>query len=63
MPVKEIEKNPSLHNGTLTEARKQNNRQVQSLCLYRKLWMSDELADSEVVASILTDEGIKLPKA
>jgi hypothetical protein len=43
MPVKEIEKNPSLHNGTLTEASQTKQSSSPKLAYYRKLWMSDEL--------------------
>jgi len=62
MPVKEIEKNPLEHNGTLTK--KSSIKENKAKKAYIESYGCQmNFADSEVVASILTEEGYLLPKS
>ena len=63
MPVKEIEKNPSLHNGTLTEASQTKQSSSPKLAYIESYGCQMNFADSEVVASILTDEGYQITQS
>ena len=60
MSVKEIEKNPSLHNGTRTEASQIKQSSSSKLAYIESYGCQMNFADSEVVASILTDEGYQI---
>ena len=63
MPVKEIEKNPSLHNGTRTEASQKKQSSSSNLAYIESYGCQMNFADSEVVASILTDEGYQITQS
>jgi|TARA_A200000159_G_scaffold164666_1_gene195379 tRNA-2-methylthio-N6-dimethylallyladenosine synthase len=63
MPVKEIEKNPSLHNGTRTEASQIKQSSSSKLAYIESYGCQMNFADSEVVASILTDEGYQITQS
>ena len=60
MPVKEIEKNPTHHNGTLTKKSSSVQRSGSKLAYIESYGCQMNFADSEVVASILTDEGFQI---
>ena len=63
MPVKEIEKNPSLHNGTRTEVSQIKQSSSSKLAYIESYGCQMNFADSEVVASILTDEGYQITQS
>ena len=63
MPVKEIEKNPSLHNGARTEASQKKQSSSSNLAYIESYGCQMNFADSEVVASILTDEGYQITQS
>jgi tRNA-2-methylthio-N6-dimethylallyladenosine synthase len=63
MPVKEIEKNPILHNGTRTEASQIKQSSSSKLAYIESYGCQMNFADSEVVASILTDEGYQITQS
>ena len=63
MPVKEIEKNPNLQNGTLTEASQIKQSSSPKLAYIESYGCQMNFADSEVVASILTDEGYQITQS
>jgi tRNA-2-methylthio-N6-dimethylallyladenosine synthase len=60
MQLKEIEKNPSQHNGTLIESSKSKEKLGGKLAYIESYGCQMNFADSEVVASILTEEGYQI---
>lgn len=60
MPVKEIEKNPTQHNGTLTKNVSSVKHSSSKLAYIESYGCQMNFADSEVVASILTNEGYQI---
>ena len=63
MAFEEIEKNPTLHNGTLTKASKAVVKSNSKLAYIESYGCQMNFADSEVVASILTAEGYQITQS
>lgn len=63
MAVEEIEKNPTLHNGSLTKASKAVVKSNSKLAYIESYGCQMNFADSEVVASILTAEGYQITQS
>lgn len=63
MPVKEIKKNPTLHNGTLTKGSQSEKRSGTKLAYIESYGCQMNFADSEVVASILSGDGYQITES
>ena len=63
MPVKEIKKNPTQHNGTLTKGSQSEKRSGTKLAYIESYGCQMNFADSEVVASILSGDGYQITES
>jgi len=63
MPVKEIKKNPTQHNGTLTKGSQSEKRSGAKLAYIESYGCQMNFADSEVVASILSGDGYQITES
>ena len=63
MPIKEIEKNPTQHNGTLTSGISSVDQTSTKLAYIESYGCQMNFADSEVVASILTEDGYQITES
>ena len=50
-------KNPNQYNGEVVDKQTANQRNNYTKIVFGKLWLSNEFFDSEIVASILDDQG------